>query len=158
MGDGDGGKLEREGLGKGWGHKNCFVEWGMCVVGCSSPCGFCTSHRACLVPNPMFTFAVAAEMRLVIIEGCAAARMVFFCAVSARMCLSACECNMDVDPALVALGHEALTMEDFAIFELMVKYEPIKNQSFCFFWCSYVGQERRKELTVLQGCFRTGHL
>jgi hypothetical protein len=68
----------------------------------------------------MPTFAVAAEIRPVIIGGWAAARVVFFCAVSARLCLSARHCNMAVGPALVALGHDALTMEDFAIFGLMV--------------------------------------
>ncbi len=106
----------------------------------------------------MPTFAVAAEMRPVVIGGGAAAGVVFFCAVSACLCPSARHCNMAVGPALVALGHDALTMEDFVIFGLMVLYEPFKNQSVGFFWCSHIDKERPVELAVLQGHFPLDHL
>ncbi len=72
-------------------------------------------------------------MHLVIIGGCAAARVVFLGAISACLCLSAHHCNMAIGPALAALGHDALTTEDCAIFELMVMYESIKNLSVCYF-------------------------
>ncbi len=54
-------------------------------------------------------------MSLVVIGGWAAARVVFYSAVFAFLCFSACHCNRAIDPALVALGHDALTIEDFAI-------------------------------------------
>ncbi len=80
----------------------------------------------------MLTFAVAAEICRLVIGGGAAARMVFFCAVSARLWLSARHCNVAVGPALVALGYDALTVEDFAILGLMDMYEPFNYQSFSF--------------------------
>ncbi len=115
-GNGGGSKLERGCLGKGWGSTNYLVVHRVCVVGCNSLCCFCPSHRACLVSNPVPTFAVAAEMCPVV--------MVFFCAVPARQCLSAHHCKMAIGPALVALGHDVLNMEDFAIFGLMLGMSP----------------------------------
>jgi hypothetical protein len=111
-----------------------------------------------MVPNSVPTFAVAAEIGPMVIGGWAAAGVVFLCAVSARLFLSARHCNMAVGPALVALGHDALTMEDFAILGLMVVYEPFKYQSVGFFWCSHIDQERPRELAVLQCSFHPGHL
>jgi hypothetical protein len=81
----------------------------------------------------VLTFAVAAEMRLVVIWGWAAAIVVLFCAVTACLCLSAHHGNMAIGLALVALGHDALTMEDFAAFRRMVVYEPFKNQGVGLF-------------------------
>ncbi len=63
----------------------------------------------------MPTFAVAAEMHLLVIGGWAAAGVVFFSAVYARLCYTARHCNVAVGAALVALGHDALTMEDLVV-------------------------------------------
>jgi hypothetical protein len=41
---------------------------------------------------------------------------------------------MAIGPALIALGHDALTMENFAILGPIVVYEAFKNQSVGFFW------------------------
>ncbi len=110
-----------------------------------------------MVPNLVPTFAVAAEKRPKVIWGWAAAGVVFLCAVFARLFLSARYCNMAVGPALMALGHDALTMYDLAVLELMVVYEPFKYQSVSFFWCSHIHQEQPRELAVLQGGFPPGH-
>ncbi len=64
---------------------------------------------------------------------------------------------MAVGPAVVALGHVALTVEDFAISWLMVVYKPFRYQNIGFFWCSHVDQERPIELAVLRGLFLPGH-
>ncbi len=45
---------------------------------------------------------------------------------------------MAVGPALVALGHVALTVKEFAIFWLMVMNKPIRDKGVCFFWGSHV--------------------
>ncbi len=73
----------------------------------------------------MLTFAVAAEKCWMVIGCGAAAGMVLFCAVSAHLWLSAHQCNMAVGPALLALGHVALTMKQFTIFWLVVMRKPI---------------------------------
>jgi hypothetical protein len=114
-GDGGGGKLGRGSFNREQGSTNYLVELRACVVGCSSPCSFCPSDGACLVSNLVPTFAVAAEMRPVVIRGWAAARVVLFCAVSTRLSLSARYCTMAVGPALVALGHDVPIMEYIAI-------------------------------------------
>jgi hypothetical protein len=110
-----------------------------------------------MVPNPVPTFAVAAEISPMVIGSWAAAGVVFLCPVSACLFLSARHCDMAVGPTLVALGHDALTMEDFAILGLMVVYEPFKYQSVSFLWCSHIHQEQPRELAVLQGGFSPGH-
>jgi hypothetical protein len=56
-------------------------------------------------------FAVAAEICWIVFGGGAAAEMVFFCPFSVHLWRSAHHCNMAVGPALVALGHIALTMK-----------------------------------------------
>jgi hypothetical protein len=112
-----------------WGSINYFVNYRVSLVGSSSRFCLCFSCRACLVPNTWSTFAVAAEMPLVIIGSEAVARVVFFCAVSAYLCLSARHCNMAVGPALVALGHISATMYLLAIFWLVVVYKPFRKQS-----------------------------
>ncbi len=137
-GDGGGGELEGRGVGRLWGSTNNHVEHRACVVGCSSPCCLCPSHMECLVSRTVPTFPVAAEMCPVVIGGRTAAWVVFFCAVSARLCLSACHCNMAIGPALVALGHHALTIEHFTILWLMVVNQPFRNQRVGFFWCSHI--------------------
>jgi hypothetical protein len=86
----------------------------------------------------MLTFAVAAEVRLIVVRGGAASRVVFFCAVSAGLCLSARHCNVAIGLALVALGHGALTVKKFAVSWLVVMYKPIRNQGVCFFGCSQI--------------------
>ncbi len=111
-----------------------------------------------MVPNPVPTFAVAAEINPMVIGGWTGAEVVFLCVVSACLFLSARHCNIAIGPALVALGHDALTMEDLAILGLMVVYEPSEYPSVGFFWCCHVNQERPIELAVLQGCFPPGHL
>jgi hypothetical protein len=90
-----------------------------------------------MVPNPVPTFAVAAEISPLIIRGWAAAGVVFLCAVFACLFLSAHHCTMAVSPPLVALGDVALTMEDFTSLGLMVLYETFTYQSVGFFWCSH---------------------
>jgi hypothetical protein len=45
---------------------------------------------------------------------------------------------MAITVALEALGHNALTMEKFAVFELMVVEEALLNKSICLFWCPNV--------------------
>jgi hypothetical protein len=106
-----------------------------------------------MVPNPVPTFAVAAEICLMVINDWAAAGVVFLCAVSARLFLSARYCNMAIGLALVALGHDVLTMENFAILRLMVVYEPFEYQSIGYFWCSHVDSERPIFLAILYGYF-----
>ncbi len=126
-GEGGGGILGRGSFSGGRGSTDYLVECKAYIVGCSCSCCFCPSDGVCLVLNLVPIFVVAAEMRPVLIRGWAAVRMVFFCVVSARLSLSARHCNLALGPALVALGHDALTMEYFAIFGLMVMYEPFKN-------------------------------
>ncbi len=121
-----------------WGSTNYSVARGACLVGSSSPCCLCHSCRACLVPNPMLTFAIAAGVRPVVVGGWAAARVMLFCAVSACLWLSARHCNMAIGPALVAMGHIALIVKEFDIFWLMVVKKPMRDQSVSFFWCSHV--------------------
>jgi hypothetical protein len=75
-----------------------------------------------MVPNPVPTFVDAAEICPVVIGGGAAARVVFLCAVSAHLFLSAHHCDMAIGPALVAFGHNALTNEDVTVFGLIVVY------------------------------------
>ncbi len=65
---------------------------------------------------------------------------------------------MAVGPALVALGHDLLTLKNFAILGLVVVYELFEYRSIGLFWSSHVNQERPIELAVLQGCFPPGHL
>jgi hypothetical protein len=45
---------------------------------------------------------------------------------------------MAVGPALVALGHVALTVEKFAKLWLIVMDKPVGDQSIRFFWCFHV--------------------
>jgi hypothetical protein len=42
---------------------------------------------------------------------------------------------MAITVALEALGHDALTMEQFTVVELMVIKEAILNKSVCLLWC-----------------------
>ncbi len=83
--------------------------------------------------------------------------MVFFSAVSACLCLSARHINMAVGPALIALGHVALTMENFAKFWLMVVHRAFRYQCIGRFWCSHIDQRRPIQLAILQGLFLLGY-
>ncbi len=117
----------REGVLAGIGLDQSLVEHRACVVGCSDQCCFCPPDLAYLLPDRVSTFAVAAEMHLVVIGGWAAAIVVLFCAVSAHLSLSTRHCNMAVGSALVASSHNSLTMGDFAQFGLIVMYELFKE-------------------------------
>ncbi len=72
-------------------------------------------------------------MRLVVIGGWAATRGVVFSAVSACLCHSAHHSNMAIGPVIFAVGNDALTMENFTVFGLMVMYEPFKNKGVSIF-------------------------
>jgi hypothetical protein len=68
----------------------------------------------------VLAFAVAAGEGAGVIGGWAGSGDVFFSAVSACPWLSAHRCNMAIPAAFIALGHFALTMEEFAVFQLVV--------------------------------------
>ncbi len=140
-----------------WGSANYCVDCGACLVGSSSPCCLCLSDRTCLVPNTMLTFAVAVGMHPVVIGGWAAAWVVFFCAVSACLSPSTRHCNMAIGPALLALGHDALSLENFAIFWLIVVHKTFRYQCVGFIWCSHIDQEWPMQLAIFQGLFLPGH-
>ncbi len=81
----------------------------------------------------MLALAVAAKMGCVVVGAGAAARIVFFCAVSAHLWLPARHCNMAIALALVALGHVALTVKNFAILKLMVMQQAFLYEGVCLF-------------------------
>jgi hypothetical protein len=81
----------------------------------------------------VLALAVAAKMHCAVIGGRAAARMVFFCAVSAHLWLPARHCNMAIALALVALGHVALTVKSFVILKLMVMQQAFLYESVRLF-------------------------
>jgi hypothetical protein len=64
---------------------------------------------------------------------------------------------MAVGPALIALGHVALTIKDSANFWLMVVHKAFRYQCIGLFWCSHIDQEQPIQLAVLQGLFLPGH-
>ncbi len=68
----------------------------------------------------MLAFAVFAVEGAGVIRGWAGSKGVFFCAVSTCLWLSTRQYNMAILAAFVALGHFALTIEKFAVFQLVV--------------------------------------
>ncbi len=72
-------------------------------------------------------------MCLVVVRGWALARVVIFCVVFAHLCFSTRHCNIAIGLALIALGHDVLTMEESKISRLMIMYKPFRNSSVGFF-------------------------
>jgi hypothetical protein len=64
---------------------------------------------------------------------------------------------MAVGPALVTLGHVALTVKEFHIFWMMVMDKPVRDESIRFFRCSHVNQKWPREPAILQSLFLPGH-
>jgi hypothetical protein len=48
---------------------------------------------------------------------------------------------MAITVALEALGHDALTMEKFTVFELIVVEEALLIKGICLIWCPNVNQQ-----------------
>ncbi len=62
----------------------------------------------------------------------------FFYAVSACLWSLASYCNMAITVALEELGHDALTVEEFTIFRLVVVEQAYFNKEVGFLWGVYV--------------------
>ncbi len=110
-------------LGSSWGIAGDFVKCGACCVGsCSSfslSFSYCAGSVTCLV----LALAVAAKVGARVLGSLTSSWWVFFCAVSACLWPPTCHWNMVVPITLEVLGRDALTMEEFTVFDLVVVEE-----------------------------------
>ncbi len=112
--------MDRWALGSGCGIAGDFEKCGACCVGSCSSFSLSLSYRAGSVPCLVLALAVAAKVGARVLGSLASSLWVCFCAVSACLWPPACHCNMAILITLEALGHDALTMEELTVFELVV--------------------------------------